>query len=255
MRLTYAQINLGNFKNNIKGIKSLFKPETKLCVAVKANGYGNGAVQCAKAAKEAGADFLAIACVSEGIELRQNGIDLPLLMSSLCCPEEIPEVIKYSITPLIFDKEIIALYDEELEKTGASSKFPVHRISPPAPLADRSSSPAASFRPFAQLRTCAPLPLRIAPEFSCRQRSTSRNLRFLSALSACAGQKTAGESFHCSSPVIPSTISPLDMPCRYSLFSPFSLSAASSDGRFRPVFHQIPNRLRISPMFRSARHP
>lgn len=126
MRLTRAEINLGNFKNNIKGIKSLVKPETKICVAVKANGYGNGAVRCAQAAKEAGADFLAIACVSEGIELRQNGIDLPLLMLSLCCPEEIPEVVKYSITPLIFDEEVIALYDEELEKTGASSKFSVH---------------------------------------------------------------------------------------------------------------------------------
>ena len=116
MRLTHAEINLGNFKSNIKNIKALLEPQTKVCVAVKANGYGNGAVRCAKAAKEAGADFLAIAAVSEGIELRENGVDLPLLMLSLCCPEEIPDVIKYSITPLIFDKEVIKLYDRELEK-------------------------------------------------------------------------------------------------------------------------------------------
>lgn len=126
MRLTHAEINLTTFKDNIKSVKTLLKPQTKVCVAVKANAYGNGAVRCAKAAKEAGADFLAIAAVSEGIELRQNGIDLPLLMLSLCCPEEIADVVKYSITPLIFDKEIIALYDEELERTGCSSKFAVH---------------------------------------------------------------------------------------------------------------------------------
>lgn len=126
MRLTHAEINLGNFKSNIKNIKSLLKPETKICVAVKANGYGNGAVRCALAAEEAGADYLAIAAVSEGIELRRNGVKLPLLMLSLCCPSEIPDVIKNSITPLVFDKEIIELYDLELEKTGADSKFAVH---------------------------------------------------------------------------------------------------------------------------------
>ena len=126
MRLTHAEINLGNFKSNIKNIKALLEPQTKVCVAVKANGYGNGAVRCAKAAKEAGADFLAIAAVSEGIELRENGVDLPLLMLSLCCPEEIPDVIKYSITPLIFDKEVIKLYDRELEKNGTQLKFSVH---------------------------------------------------------------------------------------------------------------------------------
>lgn len=126
MRLTHAEVNLRNLKNNIKNIKSLLKPSTKVCVAVKANGYGNGMIACAKAAKDAGADFLAIATVGEGIELRNNGVDLPLLMLSLCCPGEICDVVKYSITPLLFDKELISLYDSELDKAGVTSKFSVH---------------------------------------------------------------------------------------------------------------------------------
>lgn len=133
MRLTHAEINLQHFKNNIKNIKSLLNPQTKICVAVKANAYGNGAVRCAKAAVESGADFLAIATVSEGIELRNAGIKTSLLMLSLCSPEEIPDVINYSITPLIFDEELIFLFDKELEKKQlsensgtSSSKFSVH---------------------------------------------------------------------------------------------------------------------------------
>ena len=87
MRATKAIIHLDNLKSNIKNIKSFTDPShTKMCVAVKADAYGHGAVQCAKAVLEAGADFLAVATVDEGAELRQAGIKAPVLMLSLCCP-------------------------------------------------------------------------------------------------------------------------------------------------------------------------
>lgn len=130
MRLTHAEIYLNNLKTNIINIKSLLKPETKICVAVKANAYGNGAIRCAKAAIEAGANYLAIARVSEGIALRNANIKSPILMLSLCCPEEIESVVKNSITPLIFDKEMIELYDNTIEslkkEIHIEQKFPVH---------------------------------------------------------------------------------------------------------------------------------
>lgn len=130
MRLTHAEIYLNNFKNNLKNIRSLLKPTTKMCVAVKANGYGNGAVRCAKTAIESGADYLAIATISEGIELRQAGIKAPILMLSLCCPQEIELVIRNSITPLVFDEEMINLYDEKVEllknELNLKEKFSVH---------------------------------------------------------------------------------------------------------------------------------
>lgn len=126
MRLTYAEIYLKNFEENIKNIKSLLKPETKMCVAVKADSYGNGAVRCAKVCASCGVDFLAIATVSEGIELRENGITLPLLILSLVNPEEIEDLIKYSITPLVFDAEYIKLIDHKAAELGVKEKFPVH---------------------------------------------------------------------------------------------------------------------------------
>lgn len=127
MRLTYAKINLKNLKNNIKNFSSLLKPETKICAAVKADAYGNGAVRCAKAALEAGASFLAIAAVSEGIELRNAGIKAPLLMLSLSNPEEFEDLVKYEITPLVFDVEFINALDSFItEKNLCKEKFSVH---------------------------------------------------------------------------------------------------------------------------------
>lgn len=127
MRLTCAKINLKNLKNNIKNFSSLLKPETKICAAVKADAYGNGAVRCAKAALEAGASFLAIAAVSEGIELRDAGIKAPLLMLSLSNPEEFEDLVKYEITPLVFDVEFINAIDSFItEKNLCKEKFSVH---------------------------------------------------------------------------------------------------------------------------------
>ena len=113
MRGTHALIHLDNLKNNIIEIKRFIPQGTKLCVAVKANAYGHGAVECAKVAVECGAEYLAIATVDEGIELREAGIKAKLLMLSLCAPEEVALAVKYDITPLVFDEEYISFYEKE----------------------------------------------------------------------------------------------------------------------------------------------
>ena len=105
MRATRTLIHLGNLKNNIIEIKKCLKPETKMCVAVKADAYGHGAVPCARAALEAGADYLSVATYEEGVVLRNAGIASPILMLSLCSPDEVEEVVSAGITPFVFDEE------------------------------------------------------------------------------------------------------------------------------------------------------
>ena len=83
MRATKADIYLDNLRDNIKCIKSFLKPETKLCIAVKADGYGHGAVRIAVAAIKSGASYLAVASVQEAVELRNAGIVAPVLTLSL----------------------------------------------------------------------------------------------------------------------------------------------------------------------------
>lgn len=124
MRATRALIHLDNFVHNLKEIKKI-SPDKKMCVAVKADAYGHGAVECARTAVASGADFLAIATVEEGIELRDNGITAPLLMLSLCDPQEIDDAVRNRITPLVFDVEYIRLFDLSCSRLGVSD-FAVH---------------------------------------------------------------------------------------------------------------------------------
>lgn len=118
MRSTKAIINLTNLAHNIKSIKKIISKDAKLCVAVKADAYGHGAVECAKTILENGGEALAVATVEEGIELRNAGISSPILMLSLCSPEEISNAIKYNLIPFVFDKEYIELFAKEAEKLG-----------------------------------------------------------------------------------------------------------------------------------------
>lgn len=124
MRATQAHINLDNLHENINTIKKYIKQGTKLCCAVKADGYGHGAVRVSVAALKAGASFLAVASISEGIELREAGIVAPILSLSLPLKDEIPSLIVHSITPLVFDTEFI----DQLNDVAISMhrKIPVH---------------------------------------------------------------------------------------------------------------------------------
>ena len=124
MRATKAIIYSDNLRHNIREIKKNLKNGVKLCCAVKADGYGNGGVNAAKIAVEEGAEYLAIATVTEGAEIRDSGIKANLLLLSPCVPEEFPELIKNKITPVVFDKEVISLLDEEVSKSEADS-YPV----------------------------------------------------------------------------------------------------------------------------------
>ena len=127
MRSTKALIYSKNLAHNMDVIRSFIKnPATKLCIAVKADGYGCGSVITAKTAVAHGAEYLAVASVEEGIELRENGIHCAILLLSLCTPEEISDAVKYAITPLVFDKEYIADFDKAAAHLNSQGKFTVH---------------------------------------------------------------------------------------------------------------------------------
>lgn len=128
MRCTKAIIYKENITHNILAIRKLLKPQTKICCAVKADGYGTNAVLTAKIAADCGAEYLAIATVEEGIELRNNGIKLELLLLSLCTKEELVDVRKNNITPLLFDSEMIKEYNKVCNSTkedNSKEKAPV----------------------------------------------------------------------------------------------------------------------------------
>ena len=107
MRATKAIMHLDNLKHNITQNKQTLAPETKICLPVKADAYGHGAVRTAIAAIRAGVSYLAVASVQEGIELREAGIVAPIISLSLPILEEIDSIIDYKLEPLVIDEEFI----------------------------------------------------------------------------------------------------------------------------------------------------
>ncbi len=124
MRATRAIIHLENLRSNIEEIRKRTGPDVRVCVPVKADGYGHGATKVAIAAIQAGATHLAVAAVQEGIDLREAGIVTPILSLSIPIPEEIPQIAEYGLTPLVADYDFIAELGTVARSLG--KKIPVY---------------------------------------------------------------------------------------------------------------------------------
>jgi alanine racemase len=80
-RWAWAEVDLGAIRHNVEVLCSVASP-ADLWGVVKADGYGHGAVEVARAALESGARGLCVALVQEGVELRDAGLDCPVLVLS-----------------------------------------------------------------------------------------------------------------------------------------------------------------------------
>lgn len=80
IRPTYAIIDLEAIKSNVTNIKAALPAHTMFCAVDKADGYGHGSVMVAKAALEAGAEWIAVAIPEEAVPLREEGIASPILV-------------------------------------------------------------------------------------------------------------------------------------------------------------------------------
>ena len=102
---TWAEINLDNLEHNIKTLRKLLNPDAKFLGVCKADAYGHGMTECAKKLQACGADFIAVASVTEGAELRRNGITLPILCLGQANPDLAPLMCEYDITQAVGDLE------------------------------------------------------------------------------------------------------------------------------------------------------
>ncbi|MDP9343996.1 MAG: alanine racemase [Actinomycetota bacterium] len=98
-RPTVAEVDLDAIRHNARVLKP---SSAELMAVVKGQGYGHGAVEVARAALEAGATWLGVALVEEGIELREAGIGAPLLMLSEFPPGSERDALAAGITPTVY---------------------------------------------------------------------------------------------------------------------------------------------------------
>lgn len=121
---THVQIHLNNIRANIEAIRQRIGPSPKILIAVKANAYGHGAVKVSQMAEKIGVDFLGIATVPEGIELRQAGIRLPILKFGPTFQQEVHAAVENEITLAICDET--AAFDTQKICASLGKKHPVH---------------------------------------------------------------------------------------------------------------------------------
>ena len=107
MQATRAIIHIDNLRRNIEVARNKIGPHPKICLPVKADAYGHGAVCLSQYALDAGVEYLAVAGVSEGAELRSSGINAPILLLSQALPEELPLIAPLELIPLVSDVEFI----------------------------------------------------------------------------------------------------------------------------------------------------
>jgi alanine racemase len=103
---THARIHLGHLRDNLRAIRAAVGPERKVLVAVKANGYGHGAVEVSRMIEATGtAEWLGVATVPEGLELRAAGLSLPILKFGPTFPWEMRVAVEAGITLAVCSAE------------------------------------------------------------------------------------------------------------------------------------------------------
>ena len=114
------EIDLSILRENVRLIRSVVPEKAMLLAVVKADAYGHGAAQVAKAALEAGASWLAVALVKEGVALREQGIDAPILVLGAALPDEAADAARHQLTLAVTDPDTVRAFGEVLAPEGLS---------------------------------------------------------------------------------------------------------------------------------------
>lgn len=119
-----AIVDLAAYEHNLGVVRNLIGPNVGIAAVVKANAYGLGALPVSRRALDCGASMLAVATVDEGIELREGGIDAPILVMMQSDRDILPAVIKHHLTLMLSDVKTAESLGEMARK--ANMVAPVH---------------------------------------------------------------------------------------------------------------------------------
>lgn len=110
--IVYVDLNV--LEENYRAIKAKVPPRVKILCVVKADAYGHGAIEVARRLESNNVDYLGVATIDEGIELRDNGITAPILvMSGILAWDEVEPFYKNMLTPVIYDFNMLKRAVEE----------------------------------------------------------------------------------------------------------------------------------------------
>ena len=121
----WVEIDRAALSHNVQQLKKLLRPATQLMAVVKADAYGHGAIVVARTALDAGAGGLCVATLQEGIQLREAGIEAPiLLLGATNTPEQVRAIAHWQLQPTLCTPQQALVFSETL--SDLNQTLPVH---------------------------------------------------------------------------------------------------------------------------------
>jgi alanine racemase len=118
VRPTRAEVNLANLRHNLRFVQRAAGGAAVWAV-LKADGYGHGAKAVARTLERAGANGICVALLEEGIELREAGIQVPILITGGYYGRAWGELLRHDLTPVVHDPGQLESIAEEVKFSGA----------------------------------------------------------------------------------------------------------------------------------------
>lgn len=122
---TILEINLNSLAFNLDFFKSKLRPKTKIMAMVKAFSYGAGSFEIAHLLQEKGVKYLTVAYIDEGIELRNAGITVPIMVMNPD-PSSLRILIRHQLEPEIFSSDSLIRFANIVDEFPEIDHFPVH---------------------------------------------------------------------------------------------------------------------------------
>lgn len=123
----WVEVNLDHLQHNVHAICHHLSPGTQLMAIVKADAYGHGAVTVAQTALAAGARWLGVATIPEGIELRKAGITAPILvLGAANTVEQVRALAQWTLQPTLCTEKQALIFADAIAQLPTSKPLPVH---------------------------------------------------------------------------------------------------------------------------------
>lgn len=120
---TWAEISLSNIQHNYKAIRNKIPAGTKFLGVVKADAYGHGALRVSRLLEAEGADYLAVSCLDEAVELRAGGITMPILILGHTPAEFTDVLLEQNLTQTVTCLAKAKEYSEACKDSGKKLKI------------------------------------------------------------------------------------------------------------------------------------
>ena len=115
-------IDLAALRHNYLQLRQRLSPGVKLLAVVKADAYGHGLIQAASSLAEAGAEYLGVASLEEGLALRQRGIELPIILLMGVVPRESRAAVAADLETVLYRRDVAQALEEAARSVGKKAR-------------------------------------------------------------------------------------------------------------------------------------